>query len=126
LLSLEELLRVGRPGGASSTPAFEWSATIRFLKDLTSAELFPPDASQPQALFQYLDLQFCILQLVPISLQRQELLAHRGRQWCGEFALQLFEKFVEGKIICQILLLVFINVLGEDGKQNLALRDFRE
>ena len=49
------------------------------------------DALQPQALFQYLDLQFRIS-------QRQELFAHRGKQRLGQFALQLFEKFVEGRL----------------------------
>ena len=45
------------------------------------------DAPQPQALFQYLDLQFRIL-------QRQELFAHCGKQLRRQLALQLFEKLV--------------------------------
>jgi hypothetical protein len=73
------------PAPTPAIPVARWSAS-RY-PDRTSLL----DALQPQTLFQYLDLQLRIL-------QRQELLAHRGKQRLGEFALQLFEKFVKGRL----------------------------
>ena len=51
------------------------------------------NALQPQALFQYLDLQLRVLQTMPIRVQ---LTGYRRKQRLGKSALQLLEKFVEG------------------------------
>ena len=56
------------------------------------------DPRQPQALFQYTDLQFRILQPVLVALQ---LIAHRCKQRPGKLPLQLFDHIKLGRSRCR-------------------------